>query len=102
MSGLIPVSGNLFVRPVLASEERAEAIAKRSGLLIPKPDNKHSFEGVPNQGIIYALPADYSGSLKVGSRVVFDEKAPKGFKWDGFTLFPLKIEQIVAEVAQND
>lgn len=99
---ITPAPGMVLVRPVLASEERAAEIQKRSGLLIPKPDNKHSFEGVPNQGIIYAIDPNYTGELKVGARVVFDEKAPKGFKWDDFTLFPLKIEQIVAEIAKND
>lgn len=100
MSDITPAPGKLLVRPVLASEERAEAIRKRSGLYIPKPDNKHSFEGVPNQGIIYAIDPEYSGDLKVGVRVIFNENQPKGFKWDDFTLFPLDIDQIVAIVEE--
>lgn len=100
--GITPVNDHVLVEPILHSEQRAKEIMERSGLYIPKPDNKtHSFEGIPSQGLIYALPADYSGPLKVGMHIVFSEAAPKGFKYDDRTLFPIAIDKIVAEV-KND
>lgn len=98
-----PTSGNVALRPILPSEARADEVRKRSGLYLPKPTNSGgSFEGIPSQGIIFALPDEYDGDLKIGDRVVFSEQAPKGFKFEGETLFVFKLEQIVARVEVTD
>lgn len=106
---LTPVNGNFLVEPRLHSQVKTEQLRERveksgSGLLIPdiKPDNtKHDFEGIPNQGIIRFLPEGYDGELAVGTMIVFDEQNPKGFKWDGMTLFPIKRDQIVGVFADD-
>lgn len=99
---LIPAKGRVIVKVYLRSKAEAEAVQKRSGLLIPtQKDNKHTFEGVPNEGFIYALPDDYSGPLKLGQHVVFDEDSPKGFKWQGETMFALKTDQIAAIIEDS-
>lgn len=96
---LRPLSGKILVEPILRSEVEAAAVKSRSGLFIPPPDNKlNSFEGMPNEGRVYALPDDYDGELKVGDHVIFSEMTPKGFKHDGKKLFPLELKQIVATI----
>lgn len=94
-----PLAGNVALRPLLQSEARAAEVMERSGLHMPKPTNSDGFfEGIPNQGIVYALPAAYKGELKINDRVAFSEQAPKGFKFEGQALFVIKLEQIVAKV----
>lgn len=100
---ITPVNGRALIAPILHSEARAKEVMDRSGLYLVKPDNKlHSFEGIPSQGIIRALPAEYYGPLRVGMRVVFSEEAPKGFKHNDEVLFPIDIDKIVAEVVNDD
>lgn len=102
---LTPLPGHVIVTPFLHSEAMAKSVHERSGLYIPKPDNKHSFEGVPSRGFVVALPEKYDGPLKVDQEVIFSENAPKGFKDpadDKRTLFALKLEQIVATVEGSD
>lgn len=103
---LTPMPGHIIVTPFLHSDAFAKSVQERSGLYIPKPDNKHSFEGVPSRGFVVALPEKYDGPLKVDQEVIFSENAPKGFKDpadDKRTLFALKLEQIVATVeGSND
>ena len=93
-----PVAGSVLLEPVLQRAEWAENVEKRSGIIIPPPDNKHSFEGVPNQGIVFSLPDGYDGPLQVGMRVLFDDKNPHGFKHDGKPIIRIKLENILAEV----
>lgn len=96
-----PVSGKVLVEAYLPSKARADEVKARSGILIAtNHDKKSSFEGVPNQGYIYALADDYAGPLKAGDRVIFSEKSPQGFEWDDKTLFALDLEQIVARVQE--
>ncbi len=107
---LTPVNGYYFVEPQLHSDRKTEELRKRvaesgSGILIPdhKPDNtRHDFEGIPCFGTIRFVPADADPNLPVGMRVVFKEDNPKGFKWEGMKLFPLKAEQIVAGLVEDD
>lgn len=92
-----PMPGKLIIEPYLHSEALAADVKKRSGLLIePRHDNKSSFEGIPNQGYIYALPPAYSGELKQGMLIVFDEKSPKGFVYDDRKLLAINLDQVVA------
>lgn len=100
--GITPVNDHVMLRPLLHSDIRAKEIMARSGLYLAKPDNKMtSFEGIPSQGIVYALPEGYTGELKIGARVVFSETAPKGFKHEGVVLFPIAIDKIIAEVVDD-
>ncbi len=102
---ITPTAGHVLVTPILWTEIRAAELKKRSGLLLAQPDNKHTFEGIPNQGTVVALPDGYEGDLKVGAHVVFAENNPKGFKDPEDperTLFALKFEQIIAEVLNDD
>lgn len=102
---LTPLPGHIIITPYLHSDAMAKSVHERSGLYIPKPDNKHSFEGVPSRGFIVALPENYDGELKVGQQVIFSENQPKGFKDpddDKRTLFALKLEQIVATLEGSD
>lgn len=99
------VGGNFFIEPRLNTDRMAANLKKRSGLLVAAPDNKHSFEGVPNTGVIRFVPEGYAGELKVGMMVVFDEPKPKGFKNPDnlkMTLFPLQREQIIARIPGED
>lgn len=106
---LIPTNGNYMIEPQLHSTRKTEELRKRvaesgTGILIPdhKPDNtKHDFEGVPCIGTIRFVPPDADPNLPVGMVVVFSEQNPKGFKWDGMTLFPIKREQIVAGLVEG-
>lgn len=96
---LQPIGNNVIVEPILQSEARAADVKARSGLLLAKPTNSgQSFEGIPNQCRVVALPKKYKGPIKVAGRYVMSEKAPKGFKHEGKTLFYLEQEQLVAEV----
>lgn len=96
---LVPINDTALIEPKLRSAKFADEVMARSGLYMPKPENtQHSFEGIPNEGDIFALPADYSGELKVGMRVVFKENRPAGFKFDGHKLLPIKIDNIEAEL----
>ena len=102
---LRPSSGKVLVTPYLPSQARADEVHARSGLFIPKPTNSGgSFEGIPSQGYVYALPEGYDGPLVAGMRVVFSEKAPKGFKNPEDpeqTLFALDLDQIVASIEEG-
>lgn len=96
---ILPIHGKVIVEPILPSEARAADVKKRSGLLIAPPSNSgRSFEGIPNQCRVFALPVGYKGSIKRGKRYVMSEKKPQGFKHEGKTLFCLEQDQIIAEV----
>lgn len=98
------LSGHVIVTPYLHSEAYADQVRQRSGLYIPKPNNKNSFEGIPSRGTVVSLPEGYEGPLAVGLQVIFSENAPKGFKDpedDKRTLFALKLEQVVAIVEES-
>lgn len=98
---LIPQNGKVIVRAYLHGDALAAEVKKRSGLLIiEQKDNKHNFEGVPNRGYIYALPAGYDGELKIGMQIIFDEKSPKGFKYEDQTMFALDLGQIAAIIGE--
>jgi hypothetical protein len=104
---LTPTNGNYMIEPRLHSDIKTQELRKRmakSGLLTPdiKPDSKTTFEGIPNTGTIRFVPADADPNLKVGMVVVFDEPKPHGFKWEGMTLFPIKREQIIAGLIEDD
>lgn len=97
---LVATKNNVLIEPILNSTVRANEAAKRSGLIIPRPQNKlMDFEGIPNQGSIYSLAPDYEGELAVGDHVVFirDEK-PTAIKHDGLKLFRIPVDKIVAKV----
>lgn len=99
---LNPLKGKLIVRAFLHSEALAEEVKTRSGLLVAtQKDNKSNFEGVPNRGFVYALPAGYDGELKVGQQIIFDEKSPKGVKWEDQTLFVINLDQVGAIVTED-
>lgn len=102
---LRPSSGKVLITPYLPSQARADEVKARSGLLLSKPTNSGgSFEGIPSQGYVHALHEEYTGPLQVGDRVVFSEKAPKGFKNPedpDQTLFTLDLEQIVAKIEEE-
>ena len=97
MQKVTPVEGTVLVEPLLQSELRAAAY-KKVGILIPKPDNKHSFEGVPNIGVIHSLSTDYKGDLKVGDNVVFNVDKPIPVKLDKLKLFSIPLEKICATI----
>lgn len=97
------VAGKVLIEPYFNSKALAAEVKKRSGLEVAKiRDNKTSFEGVPNQGFIYALPADYHGELRLGQLVIFRNSNPKGFMWEGKTLFPLELDQILGIVKEDE
>ncbi len=96
-----PLPGMVAVEPILHTRDFADTVQKRSGLFIPPPDNKNSFEGVPSQCRIYALPDDYKGDLKVGGRYVMKEKQPKGQKIAGKKLFFIELDKIIAVIAES-
>lgn len=100
---LVPTAGHVIITPYLASQVRADAVKKRSGLLIAPPTNHKDggYEGIPNQGYVVALPDGYDGTLQLGDRVVFSENQPKGFKDpddEKRPLFALQLDQILATI----
>lgn len=97
-----PKPGQALIEPHLHSQEHADTIQKRSGLLIPPPDNKHSFEGIPSMGTIYKLPTEYDGELQVGMMVTFKEDSPKGFKFEDRPLFAIPIDNISGIINKED
>lgn len=100
---IVPLKDHVLVRPYLQSEAFADDVKKRSGLLIAPPDNKkHSFEGIPNQGFIWAV-CPGAGVLSPGMHVVYRENNPKGFKDPSdpkLKLFSLELDQIIAIVEE--
>jgi hypothetical protein len=97
-----PLAGFVIVEPILPSEARAAEVKARSGLLVAKPSNSgRSFEGLPNQCRVVALPKGYKGTVKRGKRYVMSEKSPQGFRHDGRVLFHLEQKQIIAEVIDD-
>lgn len=96
-----PINGNVLVKPLFHSQAQIDDMKKRLPgfeFAKPKPDEKHTFEGVPNQGYIHALPADYGGDLKVGQRIIFSETSPKGFKHEGEKLLSVRLDQVIATI----
>lgn len=85
---LVPYAGKVIV----AVEDR-QPRKTAAGLLIKEP--KH--EGAPIAGTITAIGDGVTG-LTIGSRVLFKEENPRGFKHEGKPYFALKPEQILAEV----
>lgn len=99
MANIKPANGRVLIELVLRSQAYAEAVHKRSGLFVPPPENKmHSFEGIPNEGVVFALPDDYNGPLQIGDRVIFNESNPKGFKFEGHKLLPVDVDQIMGVI----
>lgn len=93
---LEPMPGFILIEP-----EDRQPRQTASGILIKEP----KFEGAPIAGRIYAIagsgiPEGYA-ELKVGDRVIFKEEAPKGFKFEGKSLFALKPEQIRARIDKD-
>ena len=83
----------------MRSDKQAEEVMDQSGLYLPKPGNTmHSFEGIPNQGTIFAVPDAYDGHFNIGMVVLFNDDTPQVFKHDGHKLFTVDISKIVAEV----
>lgn len=102
MANIKPTKDNVLIELILRSQVFADAVHKRSGLYVPPPENKmHSFEGIPNEGIVFALFDGYAGPLKVGDRVVFNESNPKGFKFEGHKLLPVKVDQIMGVIDEQ-
>lgn len=99
MQELTPINGRIAVEPKLRSKDLEDQLNKKiPGFVYQAPDG---MEGLPDRGIVYKLPEDYDGDLKVGDYVVFKEDKPKGYKWDGRTLFFLKPEQIVCTLEEE-
>lgn len=103
---IVPTSDNILVEPILrmaaATKELRDRAAK-SGLFVAdqKPDNRETFEGIPNQGIVRYLPESYVGELKVGDHVIFSVEKPEGFKFEGQHLFAIKPDQIVGKLTEE-
>jgi co-chaperonin GroES (HSP10) len=63
-------------------------------------------EGLPNRGFVLAMGKDAkiefatsdgeTKELAVGDYVVYDEKQPEGFKWDGYDVIPVRAANILA------
>lgn len=101
LKSITPNPDSCLVEAYLPSKAFGDDLKKRTGLLYQtKHDKKTSFEGIPNRGYIYALPADYDGPNKIGQQIVFDDNSPQGFKWNGKTLFPIKLEAIAAIISE--
>lgn len=80
---------------------------KKSGLLMPSRDttDPKRASGPPVLGIVYALgpkaAEKFGKNIVVGDRVVYDEKQPRGFKWDDKKLLALESDQIVARLERD-
>ncbi len=102
--GLVPPADKVLLTPYLPSKARADAVHRRSGLLIARPTNSGgSFEGIPNQGYVAALPEAYDGELQLNDHVAFSETAPKGFKNPEDpkqVLFCLQLDQIIGKIVE--
>ena len=95
----VPTVGRVTVEPIFRLQAETEALKKNAaGLIIPeiKGDGKTKFDGIPNQGIIKALPADYSGPLQLQDHIVFNEPKPYGLNIDGEKYFILDEKKIDA------
>lgn len=91
---IIPIYDAL-VTPILHSEKQANEVKARSGILIQPPKNtRMDFEGIPNEGKIYALPASYDGMLKVGDTVYYNMESPKGYEVEGVKFFAVPLDKI--------
>ena len=104
---ITPVGDNILVEPILrmaAATKELRERASKSGILVPdkKPDNRETFEGIPNQGYVRFLPANYQGPLKPGDHVIFSVEKPEGFKHDGMQFFAIKPDQIVATIPDSE
>lgn len=82
---LIPLGDRVLLEPIFPKQELAEKLEENSGLSLPPIDDKQSFEGVPEKGIVRELPEEYDGPLKIGMKVFFKSERPSGFKLDDGT-----------------
>lgn len=90
MSKIKPLPNRIIVEIVTRSDARREAAAL-AGITLPDAPT----EGVPNEGIVYAVPPGVDPEIQVGRRVFFKEELPKGFRIDGRPLLGLWESQIL-------
>ncbi len=89
-----PIPGYVLLTPFSERDNFADDLKARTGLHMPTAE----FKGIPNQGIVYALPHDYDGELKKGDRVVFNDKAPQGVNFEGIKVIRIKLTDVQAVV----
>jgi len=66
-----------------------------SGIIVTKTD----IQGIPNQGVIVAV-ADAEKQFKVGMKVVFSTKSPRGYKYDDKSLFTIGCDDVTAIIEE--
>jgi co-chaperonin GroES (HSP10) len=99
---LVPRDKTIALELSLPRASWAKKIKARSGLLVPPPDKMYSFEGIPQKGVVYALPESYKGPLKAGMLVIFKDNAPKAFKFEGKDLAIMELSKITAIVDPSE
>lgn len=94
---IVPLKNKVAIEIILYSDARQKEIQKTiPGFQLGKAE----FEGLPNQGLVYALPGGYSGPLVLGDHVVFKTQNPKGHRVDGKTIFVIEQSEVIAKVEQ--
>lgn len=109
MPELNPLPSKIIVEIISERDQEiaeAEAVTKRSGILVPPPkDSGEKVYGAPTQGIVYAIGSEAAEKLdgvKVGDHVIYRELKPKGFNFDDKKLLALTADQIVAVVEPDN
>lgn len=90
-------------------QERAklEEATKKSGLLIPPPKDDPSKQyGPPVMGIVYSIGKNgaekWGDNIRIGDTVIYDEKNPKGFEFNGKRLLAVPIDKVVARLEREN
>jgi len=90
-----PTRDKILIEILTIGDKRAQdAAAKIPGFEIPDPE----FQGIPNQGRIYAIGEDAELEAAVGDMVIFRETKPRGFKHEGLKLFAVYPSQVIARI----
>lgn len=110
MPELNALGDKVIVEIISQNEEEDRQLQEKmskSGLLMPSRDttDPKRASGPPVLGIIYALGPKavekFGDNIVVGDKVVYDEKQPRGFKWDDKKLLALTMDQIVARLERE-
>ena len=105
---IIPVNETFLVEAILRTDAQHEETKKKvekAGLIMvakTQPNNRETFEGIPNQGYVRYLPESYKGEIKAGTRIVFQIEKPNGFHIGDEKLISVKQAEIVAIIPEAE
>jgi co-chaperonin GroES (HSP10) len=88
-------------------QKQLEEKMKGVGLLMPSTDkvDPNKQYGPPVMGVVYSMGPKaiekFKDNIVVGDRVVFVEKSPHGFEYEGKKLLGLQMDQIIARLERD-